>query len=202
MNNVDIHKARLDHRVILDWIEEGSAVLEPGCGGGDLLGLLVKYKNAVVSGIEIDDQAIFTCVSRGLSVSHQDLDAGLSEYADKAFDYVILNQCLQEVRKPKIALSEAVRVGKKVIIGFANFAHVSARIQLGLKGIAPVTPALPFQWYDTPNLHFLSINDFVNYCGKNNLKIEKKAFLGKNRLITVLPNLFADSGLFQVSAIE
>lgn len=202
MNNIDLYKARLDHRVILDWINEGSSVLEPGCGGGDLLGLLAKFKNANVSGIEIDDQAIFTCVSCGLSVSHQDLDAGLSEYADKAFDYVILNQCLQEVKKPNIAISEAVRVGKKVIIGFANFAQISARIQLGFKGIAPVTPALPFQWYDTPNLHFLSIKDFVNYCGKNNLRIEKKAFLGKKGLITILPNVFADSGLFQVSAIE
>jgi methionine biosynthesis protein MetW len=200
MSDIDLPGARLDHRVIVDWVAEGSSVLEPGCGGGELLNLLSRYKKASVSGIEIDEKAIFTCVSHGLSVSHQDIDEGLSEYADKAFDYVVLNRCLQEVRKPGTALSEAVRVGKRAIIGFANFAHISARIQLGFQGIAPVTPALPFQWYDTPNLHFLSIRDFITYCGKNELSIKRSAFLGKKGRINVFPNLFADLGLFEVSA--
>jgi methionine biosynthesis protein MetW len=198
MNDDDLKKARLDHRVILDWVAEGSSVLEPGCGQGDLMALLSKYRKAAVSGIEIDERAIFTCVSRGLSVSHQDIDDGLAEYADRAFDYVVLNQCLQEVRKPHIALSEAVRVGKKAIIGFANFARYDTRFQLAIRGIAPVTPALPYQWYDTPNLHFLSIKDFFNYCGKNGLEIEKQAFLEKKHLLYFWPNLLADSALFQI----
>jgi methionine biosynthesis protein MetW len=199
MNSDDLKKARLDHRVIVGWVKENSSVLEPGCGGGDLIALLAKYRGASVSGIEIDEKAIFNCVSRGLSVSHQDIDEGLSEYADHAFDYVVLNQCLQEVRKPHVALSEAVRVGRKAIVGFPNFAHYQTRIQLALRGVAPVTPALPYQWYDTPNLHFLSIKDFIVYCGRNDLRIEKQAFLGKTKLVHFWPNLLANSALFEIS---
>ncbi len=199
MSNNDLKNIRLDHSVILDWVEEGSTVLELGCGGGDLLQLLSQRKKANVSGLEIDETSIFTCVSRGLSVSHQDIDEGLSEYADRAFDYVIINQCLQEVRKPHIALSEAVRVGKKAIVGFPNFAHYPSRIQLAFQGVAPVTPSLPYQWYDTPNLHFLSVKDFTGYCGKNNFSIEKRAFLGSTKLVHFWPNLLADSALFKIS---
>ncbi len=202
MNDRDNIKVRPDHRVIIDWVEEGSSALELGCGFGDLLVLLEKNKKAVVSGVEINDNAIFTCVSRGLGVSHQDIDDGLSEYADKAFDYVIINQSLQEVRKPHVALAESVRVGKKAIIGFSNFAHYDARFQMAFKGIAPVTPALPYQWYDTPNLHFLSIKDFVNYCRVNKLKIERSAFLEKDRQVRFWPNLLAGIGLFQISAVR
>jgi len=200
MNDSDNIKVRPDHRVIIDWVEEGSSVLELGCGFGDLLVLLEKNKKAAVSGVEINDSAIFTCVSRGLGVSHQDIDDGLSEYADKAFDYVIINQSLQEVRRPHVALAESVRVGKKAVIGFSNFAHYDARFQMAFKGIAPVTPALPYQWYDTPNLHFLSIRDFVNYCRANKLNIERSAFLEKDRRIRFWPNLLAGTGLFQISA--
>jgi methionine biosynthesis protein MetW len=200
MNDIDITDIRVDHRIITDWVAEGSSVLELGCGGGELLSILSKSKNAGVKGIEIDEQAIFKCVSRGLSVSHEDIDNGLSEYADRAFDYVIINQCLQEVKKPHIALSEAVRVGKQAIVGFPNFAHYRTRIRLALFGVAPVTPALPYQWYDTPNLHFLSIKDFTMYCGRNGLRIERSAFLSDRGTTSFLPNLFADSGLFEISA--
>jgi methionine biosynthesis protein MetW len=199
MSNIDKKDIRLDHSVIVDWVYQGSSVLEMGCGAGDLMYLLSQRKNANVSGLEIDEASIFTCVSRGLSVSHQDIDEGLSEYADRAFDYVVINQCLQEVRKPHTVLSEAVRVGKRAIVGFPNFAHYGTRIQLGIFGVAPVTPALPFQWYDTPNLHFLSIKDFVTYCGRNRLTIERQAFLGKKKLVHFWPNLLADSALFQIS---
>jgi methionine biosynthesis protein MetW len=202
MNSLDILKVRPDHRIIIDWVEEGSSVLELGCGSGDLLVLLEKNKKAAVSGIEINDNAIYTCVSRGLGVSHQDIDDGLSEYADRAFDYVVINQSLQEVRKPHVALAESVRVGKRAIIGFSNFAHYDARFQMAFKGIAPVTPALPYQWYDTPNLHFLSIKDFVTYCRVNNLKIEKSAFLEKGKRVGFWPNLLAGTGLFQISAMR
>ncbi len=190
---------RLDHRTITGWVSDGASVLELGCGGGELLQMLSRQKHASVNGIEIDESYIFSCVARGLSVAHQDIDDGLSEYADRAFDYVIINQCLQELRKPHVALSEAVRVGHKVIVGFPNFAHYSARFQLALQGRAPVTPALPFQWYDTPNLHFLSIRDFVQYCGKNRLIIERKVFLNNKGVVRFWPNLLAGSALFQIS---
>jgi methionine biosynthesis protein MetW len=199
MNNSVPGESRRDHSIIADWVTEGASVLELGCGGGELLQLLSRRKHASVNGIEIDESYIFSCVARGLSVAHQDIDDGLSEYADGAFDFVIINQCLQELRKPQTALSEAVRVGRKVIVGFPNFAHYSARIQLALQGRAPVTPALPYQWYDTPNLHFLSISDFVRYCAGNGLNIERKAFLNNKGPVRCWPNLLAGSALFQIS---
>jgi methionine biosynthesis protein MetW len=199
MNSEKPAESRLDHRIITGWVSEGASVLELGCGGGELLQMLSRQKHAAVSGIEIDENYIFSCVARGLSVAHQDIDDGLSEYADRAFDFVIINQCLQELRKPHVALSEAVRVGHKVIVGFPNFAHYNARIQLALLGRAPVTPALPYQWYDTPNLHFLSIRDFMLYCGKNRLSMERRAFLHKRGSVRFWPNLLAGSALFQIS---
>jgi methionine biosynthesis protein MetW len=199
MNSNKQGDIRLDHRIIAGWVNEGASVLELGCGGGELLQMLSRQKRASVNGIEIDESYIFSCVARGLSVAHQDIDDGLSEYADGAFDYVIINQCLQELRKPHVALSEAVRVGNKVIVGFPNFAHDSARVQLALLGRAPVTPALPYQWYDTPNLHFLSVRDFVLYCAKNGLDIERRAFLSDRGVVRCWPNLLAGSALFQIS---
>ncbi len=199
MNNTVPGDIRPDHGIIAGWVSEGASVLELGCGGGELLQLLSRRKHASVNGIEIDESYIFSCVARGLSVAHQDIDDGLSEYADGAFDFVIINQCLQELRRPHTALSEAVRVGRKVIVGFPNFAHYSARIQLAVQGRAPVTPALPYQWYDTPNLHFLSISDFVQYCAKNRLSIDRKVFLNNRGTIRWWPNLLAGSALFQIS---
>ncbi len=199
MNSGIIEAERQDYRVITGWVTEGAAVLELGCGGGELLQMLGRQKHAAVSGIEIDESYIFTCVSRGLSVAHQDIDDGLPEYADEAFDFVIINQCLQELRKPYIVLSEALRVGRRAIIGFPNFAHYSARLQLAAQGRAPVTAALPYQWYDTPNLHFLSIRDFYEYCGKNNISIERQFFLAGNKQVRFWPNLLAYSAIYQIS---
>ena len=124
----------LEHGVILEWIEAGSSVLDLGCGDGELLSLLVREKKVKAQGIEIDEQAIYRCVARGLSVFHQDIDNGLSEYADKSFDYVILNQSFQQVKKPDIVLTEALRVSRKVIISFPNFAHYRARLQIFFNG--------------------------------------------------------------------
>ena len=199
MNTGIVEAERQDYRVITGWVTEGASVLELGCGGGELLQMLNRQKRATVSGIEIDENYIFTCVSRGLSVAHQDIDDGLSEYSDQAFDFVIINQCLQEVRKPHTVLSEALRVGGHAIIGFPNFAHYSARLQLAVRGRAPVTAALPFQWYDTPNLHFLSIRDFCEYCAKNRIIIERQAFLEGKWEVRFWPNVLAGSAIFQIS---
>ena len=189
----------LEHRAILEWVRRGSSVLDLGCGDGELLALLVRERNVKAQGIEIDEQAIYHCVVKGLSVFHEDIDNGLSDYADHSFDYVILNQSFQQVRKLDIVLKEALRVGEKVIVGFPNFAHYQARLQIFFKGKTPVTPSLPYQWHDTPNLHFLSISDFVEYSHQRNIKIKKSFFVGKNRRVRILPNLFALIGIFLVS---
>jgi methionine biosynthesis protein MetW len=189
----------LEHRAILKWVRRGSSVLDLGCGDGVLLDLLVREKSVRAQGIEIDEQAIYKCVAKGLSVFHEDIDHGLSDYSNQSFDYVVLDQSFQQVKNPDIVLKEALRVGREVIVGFPNFAHCLARLQMFFKGKTPVTPSLPYAWHDTPNLHFLSISDFVHYCHERKIKIEKSVFIGKNKGVKIFPNLFALTGLFLIS---
>jgi len=189
----------LENNVIISWVKPGSSALDLGCGDGVLLSRLVKEKNVKAQGIEVDEQAIYKCVAKGLSVFHGDIDSGLPEYNDDSFDYVILSQSFQQVHKPDVVLKEALRVGKEVIVSFPNFAHYSARLQIALKGKTPITPSLPYEWYNTPNLHFLSISDFINYCRKRDIKVKKSAFAGINRRVKILPNLFALIGIFLIT---
>lgn len=187
---------KLEHKVISGWISSGASVLDLGCGDGELLELLIREKQVRAQGIELSDQAIQKCIAGGLSVFQEDIDTGLSEYGDKSFDYVILNQTFQQVKKPDFVLKEALRVGNKTIVGFPNFVNASARFQIFFKGRVPVTKSLPYEWYDTPNLHFLGIADFISYCRKRGIKVKDSAFIRKNRRVKLFANLFAELGLF------
>lgn len=189
----------IEHKVISSWISSGASVLDLGCGDGELLSLLIRNKQVHVQGIELSEQAVHNCVAAGLSVFQQDLDTGLTEFADKSVDYVILNQTLQQVKKPDFAIKEALRVGKKVIVGFPNFCYITDRFQIFFRGKVPVTPSLPYEWYDTPNLHFLSIADFKDYCKKSHITVENETFISKNWTVRFLPNLFGEVGLFLLS---
>lgn len=190
---------KLDHKLILGMVTEGASVLDLGCGEGELLYLLEKEKKVNGQGIEFSEQAIYSCVAKGLSVHHGDIDSGLSEYGDGSFDYVILNESLQQVLNPDNVVKEALRVGRKVIIGFPNFGYYPVRLQVFFGGITPVTPSLPYMWYNTPNVHFISIKDFRNYCGKRGFRVMESAFISKERIIRVLPNLLADTAIFMIS---
>src|SRR5208283_1509150 len=187
---------RIEYRAFANWIFDGASVLDLGCGDGELLSFLTREKKVRAQGIELSEQAIARCVAQGLSVFQQDIDTGLSEYVDNSFDYVILNQTLQQVKKPDLALKEALRVGKKTIVGIPNFAYYKARARIFFKGRVPVTAALPFQWYDTPNLHFLSLYDFKDYCKNKNIQVERAFFKSGNKQVKFLPNMFGEYGFF------
>lgn len=190
---------QLDHAVILDLIPTQSTVLDLGCGSGDLLHLLISEKKIHGQGIEIDEQAIYKCVAKGLNVFHGDIDSGLAEFSDKSFDYVVLNQSMQQILHVDKVLTDALRVGKKVVVGFPNFAYYKSRLQMFFQGRAPVNVGLPYQWYETPNLHFLSITDFRNYCHSKYINIEQSIGIEENKRITFFPNLFAQTGIFLIS---
>ena len=190
---------RLDHKVILGMVTDGASVLDLGCGEGELLSILEKEMKVRGQGIEFSEQAIYSCVEKGLSVYHGDIDTGLSEYGDGSFDYVILNESLQQVWKSGVVLNEALRVGRKVIVGFPNFGYYSVRLQVFFGGRTPVTPSLPYMWYDTPNVHFISISDFEEYCKNRGVSVLDSVFIRKNSVTRILPNLFADTGIFMIS---
>jgi len=192
----------IEYRAFGEWVSDGASVLDLGCGDGELLAFLIKAKRVRAQGIELSEQAIVRCVADGLSVLQQDIDTGLSEYADNSFDFVILNQTLQQVKKPDYALREALRVGKKTIVGIPNFAYYKARASIFFRGRVPVTASLPFQWYDTPNLHFLSINDFWDYCKNKKIQVKGSFFKSGNKQVKFWPNLLAEYGFFLLTKIN
>jgi methionine biosynthesis protein MetW len=190
---------KLDHQIIARIITEGAHVLDLGCGNGELLGFLEQKRNALVQGIELNDDEMHKCVERGLTVLQGDIESGLIDYPDQSFDYVILNQIMQEIKKADFVIQDSLRVGKRVIVGFPNFAHLQARLTLFLSGKTPINEALPYYWYETPNIRFLTINDFKDYCRKKKINIEQAYYLGKSTQVHILPNLLALNALFVIT---
>ena len=193
MASKDTH---LDHRIIYSIIEPASRVLDLGCGEGDLLYPLVRDKHIRAQGIELDDKAIQECVKKGLSVFQDDIENSLREYPDRSFDYVILNQSMQEVKKVDLVIQEAMRIGNKVIVGFPNFAYIKSRLMLFFRGRSPITGSLPYLWFDTPNVRFLSISDFKNFCEEKNIRIVEVHYLGEKEIVYLWPNLLALNAIF------
>ncbi len=195
------HRVRVDYEVIESLIEPDSSVLDIGCGDGELLAKLTEDKNIKGEGIELDEDLVRICVGRGLSIIQYDIEHGLENYADKSYDYVILSQTVQTIKNTENVLSELLRVGKKVIVSFPNFAHWRCRAQLFLRGKAPVTKQLPFEWHNSPNIHCLSLKDFEEFCRKLGVKLEKKIPLIKTSIspVKVAPNLFAEQVVYLTS---
>jgi methionine biosynthesis protein MetW len=187
---------RPDFHVIGEIVEPGSRVLDLGCGEGELLAWLLEHKRVLARGVEISPAQVRRAIARGVSVYQGDIDDGLADYPDKAFDYVILSQTLQETRSPLQVLREMLRVGRRAIISFPNFGHFSVRVTMLLNGQAPKTKLFPYNWYNSPNIHFLSINDFEGLCREHNFPIERRYFLAGSRRVKTFPNLIAQTAVF------
>lgn len=187
---------------INDWISQDSKVLDLGCGDGSLLNDLRKEKSASGLGIEIDAEKIKSCLKKGISVIEQDIDSGLENFGNQSFDFVVMSQSIQALRKPEVALEEIVRIGKECIVSIPNFANIKCRLQLFFKGQMPVSNALPHDWYSTPNLHLCSLEDFEELCKKSNIKIVERKLSKINGeesiLMKLLPNLFSEVALYKL----
>ena len=190
---------RSDHRLVAEMVAAGSRVLDVGCGEGDLLQLLETR------GIELSREGVNRCVAKGLAVVQGDADTDLVNYPDDAFDYVILSQTLQATRQPRVVLENLLRIGRRAIVSFPNFGFWKMRLQLLIGGHMPRTENLPATWYDTANIHFCTIKDFVQLCDEINVKMERSVALDLyGRPVPLnLPwwvwNMFGEQGVFLLS---
>jgi len=196
---------RLDLVLLADMVEPRTKVLDVGCGDGSLLSLLAEERGVDARGIELSQKGVNHCVAKGLSVIQGDADTDLADYPDDAFDYVILSQTLQATRHPRRVLEHMLRIGRHAIVSFPNFGHWRIRYQVGLRGRMPVTDNLSFAWYETPNIHFCTIRDFVALVDEIDARIERSVALDHNGepLRVNVPwwvwNLFGEQGVFRLT---
>ena len=189
---------RRDYAIIGDIVEPGTKVLDLGCGGGELLQWLAENKGVEARGVEISGEKVRRAISRGVSAYQGDIDQGLADYPAQAFDYVILSQTLQETRHPRQVLAEMLRVGRRAIVAFPNFGHWRMRLSMLASGRAPRTKLFPYEWYESPNIHFLTVHDFEDLAAAEGLTVERRYFLAGRRKVTLLPNLLAEVAVFLV----
>jgi methionine biosynthesis protein MetW len=189
---------RSDFAIIGEIVEPGTRVLDLGCGEAELLAWLIENKNVEARGVEISPAKVRRAIARGVSAYQGDIDEGLADYPDRAFDYVILSQTLQETRAPLQVMREMLRVGKQAIVAFPNFGHWRVRASMLFSGQAPRTALFPYEWYESPNIHFLTVTDFEAMALKQGYRIHKRYFLAGSRRIQTMPNLMAEVAVFLV----
>lgn len=193
---------RIDLNEIQHWITQSSRILDLGCGDGTLLKFLIDTKQVQGYGLEIDAAQINLCIEKGLNVIEQNLDRGLGNFADKSFDTVIMTQALQTLHFPHLVLDEMLRVGKECIVTFPNFGHWKARFYLAARGRMPVSDLLPYEWYNTPNIHFCTFKDFEVLCRERNIKVINRQVVNEQSgqtLKDLMPNLFGETAIYHLS---
>lgn len=197
---------RPDLEIISRWIEPGSRVLDLGCGKGELLAWLKTNRQVTGYGIEIDPDRVLQCIRNDVCVIQADLDAGLADFDDDSFDYVVMTQTLQAMQYPHKTLSEMLRVGRQGIVTFPNFGHWRPRFYLTLRGRMPVSKALPAQWYDTKNIHLCTFKDFEAHCQERNIRILHRDILDHSHhthsFMRLWPNLLGELALYRFERIR
>ena len=188
---------RSDLEPIVRWVAPGARVLDLGCGDGSLLKELWQTQRAPGYGVEIDDAGVLACLRNDVNVLQMDLEDGLSAFRDDSFDCVILSETLQAIRHTEQLVREMLRVGREAIVSFPNFGYWKARLQVSL-GRMPVSAELPYQWYDTPNVHLCTVNDFEDLCRRLGVRILERLVLHDARAVTLLPNLLGSVAVFRL----
>ena len=205
VQNSNIYATRVDLLLLAEMVKPGSRVLDVGCGDGTLLRLLAETRDVDARGIEIQQSGVNQCVARGLSVVQGDADTDLVNYPDNAFDYAILSQTIQATHRPRDVLEQLLRIGARAIVSFPNFGHWRFRSQIMFAGRMPVTKNLSFAWYDTPNIHFCTIKDFIALCDDLGASVERSVALNAHgqRLGVNIPlfmqNLLGQQAIFLLS---
>ena len=192
---------RPDLELISEWIEPGSRILDLGCGDGALLAHLAKTRRVRGYGLEIDPENIARCLAAGVNVIEADVDAGLEDFGDASFDYVVMTQALQATQRPDRVVSEILRVGRTGIVTFPNFGHWRVRLALAL-GRMPATPALPDTWYATGNIHLCTVADFEDLCAQRHWQVRRRSLMDHSRrdgaVLRLMPNLLAEVALYML----
>ena len=190
---------RADLAAIAQWVAPQARVLDLGCGDGSLLRTLWQERQAPGYGVEIDDAAVLECVENDVNVLQVDLESGLSLFGDHTFDCVILSETLQTIHRTEFLMREMLRVGREVIVSFPNFGHWNARLQV-LFGRMPVSETLPYEWYETPNVHHCTTTDFEDLCRRLGVRIRERLVLHQGKAVTFLPNLLGSVAVYRCTA--
>ncbi len=190
------YATRADFSTIAGWIAPGAQVLDLGCGDGSLLAYLRESRGAAGYGIEIDDEGVLASIGNGVNVIQSDLESGLAGFDEQSFNSVILSQTLQAMRHTELIVLEMLRVGREAIVTFPNFGFWSHRLQV-LRGRMPVSGKLPYQWYDTPNIHLCTVADFDAFCEERGFDVLDRVVLHETRRVNALPNLLGSLAIYR-----
>ena len=189
---------RDDLQLIYDWIPQNAHVLDLGCGNGELLGALMRHKHCTGYGIEIDPGSVQAALTRGVNVIQADLERGLTAFADHSFDVIVLSQTIQAMQNTETILRDLTRIARQAIVSFPNFGYWKNRLQIALGGHMPVSERMPYQWYNTPNIHWCTLQDFDRLCAQNQIRVLERAVMTGGQRIRHFPNLLGSLAFYRV----
>ena len=187
-----------DLQLIYDWIPANAHILDLGCGDGQLLQALTQYKNCTGYGVEINTASVQAAIERGVNIIQADLEHGLNTFEDHSFDVIILSQTIQAMQNTETILRDLTRIAKQAIVSFPNFGYWQNRLQIALYGHMPVSERMPYQWYNTPNIHWCTLSDFEKLCQQNHIRILERAVMTGGKRVSYFPNLLGSLAFYRV----